>query len=71
MVASSSNDRLSVSNCRFTLSTDSVYLPHCWPNLPSSCSISWLVCSITKLSNAWRMTPRNANRVSGEQMTTF
>ena len=24
-----------------------------------------------KLSNAWRITPRNANRVSGEHITTL
>ena len=54
----------------FTFSVDSVYFCHCWPNLPISDRISSLVCSIMKLSNAWRMTPRKANSVSGEHITT-
>ena len=54
----------------FTFSADSVYFCHCWPNLPISWRISSLVCSIMKLSNAWRMTPRKANSVSGEHITT-
>ena len=52
------------------MSADSVYFCHCWPNLPISWRISSLVCSIMKLSNAWRMTPRKANSVSGEHITT-
>ena len=38
-------------------------LVHWVPNVPSSFRISSLVCSIMKLSNAWRITPRKANRV--------
>ena len=67
---SCSNSRWTPSKWRFTLSADSVYFCHCWPNLPISWRISSLVCSIMKLSNAWRMTPRKANRVSGEHITT-
>ena len=43
---------------------------HCWSNVPRAARISLLVCSIMKLSKAWRMTPRKANSVSGEHITT-
>ena len=64
------NWRSSCWKRRWSLSSSSVYFCHSVPNLPISDRIWSLVCSMTKLSYAWRMTPRKANRVSGEHITT-
>ena len=52
-----------------SLSTASVYLSNWVRSAPTRRSTSSDVCSSMTVSNAWRMTPSIANKVSGEQKT--
>ena len=68
---SSSKAFCTVSSRGPSVSTSLVYFVHCVRKAPTSRSTSSDVCSTMTASNAWRMTPSIANRVSGEQKTIF